>query len=106
MLRLWASSIAAISLLVICAYTTLKGRDQAGASSGARLASDAELAGDFARQGMQAYGDSIGLGEMALGLPPAHVTSTLAFGPERLGQLPGDSQNMLMTGGKLIATAC
>ena len=94
MLRLWASSIAAISLLVICAYTTLKGRDQAGASSGARLASDAELAGDFARHGMQAYGDSSGLGEMALGLPPANVTSTLAFGPERLGQLPGDSQNM------------
>ena len=38
MLRLWASSIAAISLLVICAYTTLKGRDQAGASSGERRA--------------------------------------------------------------------
>jgi hypothetical protein len=70
-LRYVVGSVTAVALLLACAYTTLRSTQEAERFPGARIEGDMELARDLQRDGLEAYGDSNGFGQLALASPAA-----------------------------------
>jgi hypothetical protein len=65
-LRLVVGSTAAIALLVACAFTTMRGRNQAGVHAGKRLEGDKELAHYLELDGLAPYVESDGVGPLSI----------------------------------------